>query len=221
MLTLGIDDAGRGPVIGDMFMAGVIIDEETEAEFKAKGVKDSKKLTDYRREILAEVVKAKAMSHEVLSSTPAEIDSGINLNTLEAQKAGEIINLIDKKTQGLENIKVVVDCPSQNIEAWKKTLLSYVNNPKKFHFFIEHKADANHIACSAASILAKSSREKHVAELKKKLGVDFGSGYSSDPVTCKFLQDYSKKHEKDGIFRKTWQTWKDVCNSKKQKKLEL
>lgn len=221
MLILGIDDAGRGPLIGDMFLAGVIIDDEIEAEFREKGVKDSKKLTDMRREILAEVVKAKAMAYEILSSSPAEIDSGINLNTLEAQKAGEIINLIDKKTQGMENIKVVVDCPSPNLEAWKKTLLSYVDNPGKFNFFIEHKADVNYIACSAASILAKSTREKHVAELKKKLGVDFGSGYPADPVTCKFLKDYATKHEKDGIFRKTWSTWKDNCSSKKQKKLDV
>ncbi len=225
MLILGIDDSGRGPIIGPMIMSGCLIDEIIEQEFRKKGVKDSKKLTDDRREILAEVVKAKAIAYEILVIHPREIDSsinsGTNLNTIEALKAGEIINVIAAKTQGIDKIKVVVDCPSPNIEKWKKTLITYVKNPEKFDFVVEHKADVNHIACSAASIIGKSEREKQVRDLKQKLGLDFGSGYPSDPVTCKFLTDYSKKHRKDGIFRETWQTWKNNCKIKEQKKLEF
>jgi len=201
-------------------MAGCLIDSELEKEFRQEGVKDSKKLTSRRREILAEIIRAKALSYHICIIYPAEIDgktnSGINLNRIEAMKAAEIINHIN---QGLDKIKVVVDCPSPNIEKWKNTLKSYVNKKDNLEFVIEHKADVNHIACSAASIIAKSTREKEVRKIKKKIGKDFGSGYTSDPVTQKFVKDYAKKHKDDGIFRKTWSTWNQTKGKKEQKKL--
>jgi len=204
-----------------MTLAGCLIESELEAEFKKQGVTDSKKLTPIKREILAEIIKAKALSYKVVIVPAREIDSsitsGVNLNTLEAMKAAEIINQMNK---GFDKIQVVVDCPSPNIEKWKNTLKGYVNNTSNLEFHVEHKADVNHIACSAASILAKSQREKEVLKLKKKIGKDFGSGYPSDPTTCKFLKEHAKTHQKDGIFRETWQTWKDSCNEKKQKNLE-
>lgn len=220
MLTLGIDDAARGPVIGPMILAGVLIDEDIEAEFKKLGVKDSKKLTPKRREILAEIIKNKALTFEITITHPDEITSrnhaGINLNKIEAMKSAEIINKINK---GQGKIKVYIDCPSPNIPAWQNYLESHIENKENLILHVEHKADVNHISCSAASIIAKSTREEEVKKIKEKIGVDFGSGYSSDPVTCKFLEKYSEKHKKDGIFRETWSTWKDVCKVKSQKKL--
>jgi len=220
MLILGIDDSGRGPVIGPMILAGCLIDSELEKEFREQGVKDSKKLTGNKREILAEIIRAKALSYHVVVISPQEIDgktnSGINLNRIEAIKAAKIINNLNKD---FDKINVVVDCPSPNIEKWKNTLKSYVDKKDNLEFIVEHKADVNHIACSAASILAKSQREKEVKKIKKKIGKDFGSGYPSDPVTCKFLKDYSEKHKKDGIFRETWSTWQNECKRKQQKNL--
>jgi len=224
-------------------MSGCLIDSEIESEFKKQGVKDSKKLTPRRREILAEIIKEKALAYEILVIHPKEIDSrtnsGINLNRIEAIKAAEIINKISEtkkiftkerfsepqkskisaELKGIEKIKVVVDCPSPNIEKWKNTLKSYVNNKEKFDFVVEHKADVNHIACSAASIIGKSEREKQIEQIKKQIGIDFGSGYSSDPYTMNFLKNYYKKHKKDGIFRETWGTIKNHKAKKQQKKL--
>jgi len=221
MLILGIDDSGRGPLIGPMIMAGCLIDSELEKEFRQEGVKDSKKLTDRRREILAEIVKTKALSYRIIIISPREIDgrtnAGINLNRIEAIKAADIINKIN---QGLDKIKVVVDCPSPNIEKWRNTLKAYIDKKDNLEFVVEHKADVNHIACSAASIIAKSQREKEVRKIKRAIGKDFGSGYPSDPVTCKFLKDYAKEHKKDGIFRETWATWKNNLGKKEQKKLD-
>lgn len=223
MLILGIDDSGRGPVIGPMIMAGCLIDSELEEEFRKEGVKDSKKLTAIRREILAEIIKKKALAFRILIIHPREIDgrnnAGINLNRIEALKAGEIINKINKADKALNKIKVIVDCPSPNAKKWRSTLLTYIENKTNLQIFCEHKADINHIACSAASIIAKSMREKEVRKIKRKIGKDFGSGYTSDPVTQKFLKDYAKKHKKDGIFRETWSTWKNNEAIKEQKKL--
>ncbi len=202
-------------------MAGVLIDSELEKEFKEYGVKDSKKLTDRRREILAKIIKKKALSYHIAIISPREIDgrshAGINLNRVEALKAGAIVNQINK---GLDKIKVIVDCPSPNIKKWTETLKRYIENTKNLEISCEHKADVNHIACSAASIIAKSQREKEVRDIKRKIGKDFGSGYPSDPITNQFLSNHGKDHEKDGIFRKTWSTWKNACGKKEQKKLE-
>lgn len=222
MLKLGIDDAGRGPVIGPMILAGCLIDEEIEKEFKKLGVRDSKTLTAKRRETLAKLVKEKVLTFEITITHPDEITSrfklGVNLNTLEAIKTAEIINKINK---GLAEIEVLVDCPSPNIKAWQGTLEHYINNKSNLIIKCEHKADKNHTSCSAASIIAKHIREREIKKIKEKIGKDFGSGYSSDPVTCKFLEKYSEEHRKDGIFRETWQTWKNLCNKKDQKKLEF
>ena len=221
-LKLGIDDSGRGPVIGPMILAGCLIDEEIEKEFKKLGVKDSKLLTPKRREVLAELVKEKAITFEITITHPDEITqrnhSGVNLNTLEAIKAAEIINKINK---GLSEVLVIVDCPSPNIKAWQGTLERYIHNKSNLIIKCEHKADKNHLACSAASIIAKHIREKEIAKIKEKIGKDFGSGYVHDPKTCEFLEKYSEQHKKDGIFRETWQTWKNQCAKNAQKKLEF
>jgi len=204
-----------------MILAGCLINEEIEKEFKKLGVKDSKKLTPRKREILAEIIKKQALTFKVLIISPQEIDGrnhiGINLNRIEAIKAGEIINKINK---GFDKIKVIVDCPSPNIEKWRNTLKSYVEKKDNLEFVVEHKADVNHIACSSASIIAKSTREKEIRKIKRKLGIEFGSGYPNDPITQKFLKEHYKTHKADGIFRHTWQTIKNHKLKKEQKNLE-
>jgi len=203
-----------------MILAGCLVNEEIELEFRKIGVKDSKQVLPDRREKLAEIIKEKAIKFELTITHPQEITDknkiGVNLNTLEAQKAAEIINRINK---GKEKIKVYIDCPSPNISAWQKVLEKYIEKKENLIISCEHKADINHVSCSAASILAKSTREEEVEKIKKKIGVDFGSGYPADPITCQFLKDYSEKHKKDGIFRETWSTWKQVCGKKLQKNL--
>ncbi|RLG12611.1 ribonuclease HII [Candidatus Pacearchaeota archaeon] len=220
MLILGIDDAGRGPVIGPMVLAGCLIDEKTEKDFKKLGVKDSKLLTTKRRDFLAKEIKEKAESYEVVLSYPNEIDGtnnhGVDLNKLEALKAAEIINKINK---GFKKLKVIIDCPSVSISKWKDFLKTKIENLSNLEFVIEHKADKNYISVAAASILAKDVREKEIKEIQKKYGKEIGSGYCSDPVTMKFLEKYAKKHKEDGIFRKTWTTWKKACSNLEQRKL--
>jgi ribonuclease HII len=220
MLKLGIDDAGRGPVIGPMVLAGVLIDEDTEKEFKRLGVKDSKQLTEKRWEFLADIIREKAETFEVVIVSPEEIEAhskeGTNLNDVEALACASIINRINK---GFVEMKVIIDCPSTGIEKWKGFLVSRVKNHANIGISCEHKADRNHISVSAASIIAKSVREKEMSKLKEKYGNEIGSGYSSDPLTSKFVAKNAKKFNSHGIFRKTWSTWKTAMAVNEQKKL--
>ena len=219
-LILGIDDAGRGPVIGPMVLAGCLVEEETGKEFRRLGVKDSKQLTNKRIEFLAEIVRQKAIAFEVVLINPNEIDGenshGINLNDLEAIACAKIINKINK---GFKKIKIIIDCPSVSIEKWKNFLKTKINDLSNLEIVCEHKADINYAEVSAASILAKSAREKEMNVLKEKYGEEIGSGYTSDPATCKFLEKYAEKHKESGIFRQTWTTWKKACANLNQRKL--
>ncbi len=210
-----------GPLIGPMALAGCIINSETEKEFKKLGVKDSKMLAPAKRELLAKIIRKKSLGFYVTLTHPVEIDSkinsGTNLNTIEAIKAAEIIiNLIKQRK---DKIKIIIDCPSPNRENWKQTVLKNLSLPENITLACEHKADRDYIAVSAASILAKSARESEVAKIKKKIGKDFGSGYTSDPRTIEFMKKYSKEHRKDGIFRESWATFKNHINQKPQKSL--
>lgn len=212
-LILGIDDAGRGPVIGPMVLAGCLITEDVQKDLKKLGVKDSKLLTPKRREFLAGKIKEIAETFEIALAHPNDIDknlnTGTNLNILEAIKIAEIINKVNK---GYHKIKVIVDCPSVSIEKWKDVLKAKIENLTNLEIVCEHKADKNHISVSAASVLAKSIREKEMNKLKEIYGEEIGSGYCSDPLTNKFLEKHAIKHKDSGIFRKTWITWKDAFN---------
>ncbi len=220
MFELGIDDAGRGPVIGPMVLAGCMIHKKIENELKKLGVKDSKQLTQKRREFLEGRIKEIAEAFEVVVIYPDDInssqDSGIKLNEIEAIACSEIINKINREDK---KIKVVLDCPSTSIIKWKDFLKTKIKTLSNLEIVCEHKADRNYISVSAASILAKCVREKEMEKLKEKFGKEIGSGYTSDPLTQKFLEQYAHKHKDDGIFRKSWVTWKTASKNLEQKKL--
>jgi len=219
-LLLGIDDAGRGPVIGPMVLAGVLIDKKTEAEFMEIGIKDSKQLTNKRRGFFENTIKEKSKAYDLVVIHPKEIDetnaAGIKLNEVEAMAAAKIINTLNK---GSEKIKVVLDCPSVSLIKWSDYLKTHIENLSNLEVVCEHKADRNHISVSAGSILAKQERERQMDGLRKKYGEEMGSGYSSDPLTRKFLEKNIEAHNDKGIFRKSWATWKEANRKRSQKKL--
>lgn len=218
VLTLGIDEVARGPVIGSMFIVGAMFEEEKLKELAKIGVKDSKMLLHSKRMELAEKIRKIAKKVKVVKVEPAEIDQavegkdGLNLNWLEAIKQAEIIN-------ALKPDRVVIDCPSPNIKRYTEFLLSYIDDGirNRIELIIDHKADKNFLECSSASIIAKVMREEEVEEIKKKYG-EIGPGYSSNITTQKFIQENWEKHPE--IFRKSWMTWKNHHKAKGQRKLD-
>ncbi len=223
MLLMGIDDAGRGPLIGPMVLTGVLLDAKDEPKLRTIGAKDSKMLSHPERVRLSSLIKKEVKKSSIVLATPEEIDRAVNstnLNTLEAKKMAEVINnLNDKKTK----TRVIVDCPSINTVKWREKLLSFIQHPDNLEVLCEHKADANHPSVSAASILAKVEREEQVAKIKSVYG-NIGSGYPADPFTQTFLKGHGARLRDSGIFRKSWATWKtmfpeDNLKSKKNKSL--
>ena len=214
-LTCGIDEAGRGPIIGPMVMAGVLTDEEGAARLKKVGAKDSKLLSPRERERLFKEIVKIVKDYKIVIISPAEIDAsvqsdaGMNLNWLEAHKSAEIVN-------ALKPARIIIDCPSNNVANYKKYLMKLIDN-KKIDAIVEHKADVNHVECSAASILAKVTRDAEIEKLKKVVVEDFGSGYLTDPKTIEFFGKYFEAYP--DIFRKSWAPYKDKVKGKQQRKL--
>lgn len=219
-LIIGIDDAGRGPVIGPMVLAGVLIDKSEEPILREWGAKDSKKLTAEKRDEIVAKIKPRFKFHAEITHAD-EIDSrigmGVNLNKIEAIKAAKIVNELMKDIE--EKVNVIIDCPSTNIPVWAGYVLHHLDKKALIDLSCEHKADANHICVSAASIVAKTTRDSEIELIKKRIGIDFGSGYPSDPTTCKFLDEHFSELDSWGIVRKSWDTFEVAKKKNEQKKL--
>jgi ribonuclease HII len=219
MLVAGVDDAGRGAVIGPLVIAGVLVREEDLPKFKELGVRDSKLLSPRTRELLAVEIRRIAKNFNVVKLSPREIDVVVNsgrklhkLNYLEAQTMARVIEALRPDMVYVDASDVLEERFKQHIQECMSFRVSIVS---------EHKADRNYVVVSAASIIAKVERDREIAELAKTLG-DFGSGYPSDPRTMRFLKECCEELEEYPDFvRKSWKPAKRVRDEKgsEQKRL--
>ena len=212
MLICGTDEAGRGPVIGPLVMAGVLIEDKDEVKLKNIGARDSKLLAPKHREDLFDKIVEIVKKYKIITVSPKEIDEALesddlNLNWLEAQKTAEIINHLKPE-------KAFIDSPSANCKAYKEYLRNILY--KDIHLVVEHKADVNYPVASAASILAKVTRDKEIEKIKEKYG-NCGPGYPANEITQRFLKENWQKYPE--IFRKSWSSYKKLENGKNQKGL--
>ncbi len=207
-LICGIDEAGKGPVIGPLVICGVCFNESKIAILKEVGVRDSKKLSPKKRTQLAKVIKENCHSLEVVIVSAKKIDDRekdrITLNRLEELKMADIINK-------LQPDMIYVDAADVNEERFGnsiKMLLHY----KPTKIISKHRADDIYPIVSAASIIAKDTRDTIIGELKQKYG-DIGSGYPSDKRTIDFLRQWVRKNKKVPYFvRTSWKTTKKILN---------
>ena len=201
MDILGIDEAGRGSVLGPMVIAGVVVPEKMEKVLGRMGVKDSKRLTANRRTILSRKLK-KMFEYDIdiIIISAREIDEmradGINLNEIEKNAMEELILRLKPE-------KAIVDAVDVKAERFQENL----KKDTGFDVIAEHKADDTYIQVSAASIIAKAERDAQIAEINKEFikSGGIGSGYPSDPTTKKFLTNYTYDEMPDFV-RRSWNT---------------
>ena len=214
MLICGIDEARRGPVMSVMVMCGAMIEEEDMPKLIALKPKDSKLMTREEREKIYPKLLSVLKYYHVFIIQPSEIDKavkggdGLNLNRLEAHKQAEILNEFNPD-------KAIIDCPSNNIDSYRLYLKKLLKN-KKIDLILEHKAERYPLV-AAASIIAKVTGDREIEAIKKEIGIDFGSGYMSDPKTVEFLKNNFEKYPE--LFRKSWFPYQDLVNKKFQKSL--
>ncbi len=220
MLVSGVDEAGRGSVIGPLVIAGVSLEEKDLPKLVDIGVKDSKLLSPQKRETLAKQIRELALNCHVVSLSPVEIDRVVEtgkrlhrLNRFEAQAMARVITILKPEVVYVDAADVLADRFGEHIAE---------NLDFKLKIVSEHKADITYPIVSAASIIAKVERDRAISMLQKKHG-NMGCGYPSDSSTIKFLGDWIRKFGSYPDFvRKSWKTSKRVKreSDSRQKKLQ-
>lgn len=207
-ICCGIDEAGRGPVIGPMVMAIVCSDEET---MSVIGARDSKTLSPNSRENLFVKIKERALSVNFRIVNPSEINEMMNIMTLNEIEEKVSINLI--KEYGRNRIYVDAFDVNEQRLSMKLTSATGIN------VICKHKGDVLFPVVSAASIIAKVIRDREIREITRTYG-DVGSGYPSDPKTIQFLKTSIREgRDLTPIIRNKWSTYLRIMKEEKQRRL--
>lgn len=196
-MICGVDEAGKGSVLGPMVVAAV--GAQSADVFSDLGVKDSKDLTQKERERLFSLIKKRCRIAMVV--IPAEeIDAIRREMTMNACVARAHAQVIEK----LAPATAYIDACDVNPFRYAQTVRSHLTVPCEL--VSEHHADSTYPVVSAASIVAKVTRDREITKISKKFG-EIGSGYPSDPITIVYLSTYIDEHRAPPpIARKSWKT---------------
>lgn len=202
-LICGIDEAGRGSLIGPLVVAGFAAPLSVAKTLRGIGVRDSKKLTRKRRYEVYQRLMDLPSIVEVVVLDPLLVDSSTKargrggINKLEAAAIREIIKRIDAG-------RVYVDSLSRDAASFGLLLRSEMGGGVEVICGV--RADSRYPIVGAASIIAKVERDRWVEDLKERLG-DIGSGYPADEKTREFVRDWLiRKGSLPGFVRASWRT---------------
>lgn len=209
-LTVGIDEAGRGCVIGPLVVACVAADEADRRWFWKRNVRDSKLVPAAQRDDLAARIKERCWFSIVVIQPPA-IDDAVRdrartLNGLELDAMSDLLREFQNE-HAERNAIALVDAPSINAQGYLEKLYARSGWDDMERLHAKHEADRTDRTVAAASILAKHERERWIAKLKKELGLDFGCGYAHDEATRAFVKSCPRNA---AYVRWTWKTAENV-----------
>ncbi len=199
IILVGVDEAGKGPVVGSMFVAGLATGAAGVEALKRLGVRDSKLLTPKRREELAGKIEAlgKVAAVELTAESIDELRKRTTVNMILVGAYGEVL-------RALRPGKAWLDAPDVKPERFAQRVGVACGLKPPPAIVAEHRADVTYPIVSAASIVAKVRRDASVRALEARLGFPIGSGYPSDPVTVNALPRILK--EAPGEVRHSWET---------------
>ncbi len=199
-MIIGIDEAGRGCIIGPMVIAAASIDPMREYLLKDLGVKDSKKLSPKQREnIYPHVLELCELKRAVISAEKiTEMMDTDNLNEIEA------IHIAKLLSDAPDDATAFIDSPDNIPAHFGKRILKHLKRAPTL--VCENHADDRHLIVGAASIVAKVERDRQIERIKEVVGVDFNSGYTSDPYTVAFLSRHVDDPKVRPYIRWKWAT---------------
>jgi ribonuclease HII len=222
IIICGGDEAGRGAVLGPLVISIVAIKKQNERKLADIGVRDSKLLSSAKREALFKKINkiaAEVLVHEI---SPKEINdamqSKISLNELEAVHFSKLLDKVQSEfsTVYLDSPDVVQEKFGMRVNMYSQKRMIVPGHTKRekgvryAKIIAEHKADARYPVVSAASIMAKVSRDEAIARLGDQLGVDLGSGYPSDYHTIEVVRQNMKEPAFRAHLREHWSTISNI-----------
>ncbi|HLD75412.1 MAG TPA: hypothetical protein VI874_00205, partial [Candidatus Norongarragalinales archaeon] len=141
----------------------------------------------------------------------------LSLNDIEAQKMAQALVALEKNVSG-SLVQVFIDSPDPVLSTYERRLRRYYHGSAEL--VCDHKADQKYPVVSAASVLAKVTRDTLVDRISLEIGESVGSGYSHDERTIALLRRLwkEKDHPVQKYVRREWQTAKNLAVS--QFKLE-
>ncbi len=207
----GVDEAGRGSVMGPLVVGAVWTDDDD--VLSEIGVRDSKKLTPRTRERMYDEIVRRADDWCVVIASAAEIDERrkrMSLNDVELLMFAEAVGhrACDE---------AYADCPDVDEERFASRLGTLAKGPA---IIAKHKADDMYPVVSAASIVAKVTRDRMIEELHRELG-DFGSGYPSDHYTMDFIAGWMEANGSPPPHaRRSWEPVRQMISAKAIRRLD-
>lgn len=204
--VLGIDEAGRGPVIGPMVIGAILCTNEQREELQSEGFSDSKTLSPSTRDEKRSFLESHSVNLFSTSIPAKEIDSR-SLTELSLETTSDLINRSAPD-------QVLLDAPGHPsaIPEYLNRLEQRIDVEPLPDLHAEPGADDTYTVVSAASILAKTDRDRAIDELRQRFG-NLGSGYPSDPTTRSFLKDHLSREDPVREFIRTrWQTFRDLVS---------
>lgn len=212
-MICGVDEAGRGPVIGPLVICGIRVDKDD--LLRQLGVRDSKKLSRNQRESLSEKIEKVAEEIQIVEIAAEEIDAireEMTLNQLEVKVFASVINRLKPSI-------AYVDSADVNEERFGKDILQEIELP--VDVISRHRADETYPVVSAASILAKIRRDQVVRRIGQEVGEPIGSGYPSDPITIRFLESWIERYDRlPPHTRKSWDTCSRLLRMKSLRRID-
>ncbi len=206
----GVDEAGRGSVMGPLVVGAVFVEDDS--ALREIGVKDSKKLTPKQREAMYDRID-EAAKWTVAVASAADIDlrrKEMSLNDVELHMFAEAVSAHEAKT-------VYADCPDVNEHKFSARLGCLCPGAE---IIAKHKADDSYPVVSAASIMAKVTRDRMLDDIRAEFGTNIGSGYPSDHYTMDFIKEWIDANGKaPEHVRCSWEPVRQMLSVKATKKL--
>ncbi len=206
-MLCGVDEAGKGAVLGPLVVAAVSC--TSQEEFAGTGVRDSKLLRPAVRDQIYEHITG-IFPFSVLVISAAEIDSArqrMTMNVLMAVSHARVITNLSPEAAYVDACDVV---------ASRYGCMVTEHLGCSCEVRAEHHADERHPVVSAASIIAKVTRDRAMATLAGEYGA-VGSGYPSDPETIEFLSSCIRDTGDPPPFaRRSWMTVKEILLRREQ-----
>jgi len=209
-MICGVDEAGKGAVLGPLVVAAVACHDDTEC--RSLGARDSKDLTPLQRSRLSHEITAR-FRYAVISYSPDEIDASrkrMTLNDFMAMAHAEVISRLGPES-------AYVDACDVDAGRYGRDVSARLRSPCRI--ISEHHADQKYAVVGAASIVAKVTRDETIAVLAREYG-EIGSGYPSDPSTVAHLEAYLEVHHHPPPYaRRSWATIATLQAAREQRKL--